>query len=79
MPWDPNQTILSSHGERDKGGGARDGEERVVSGNSFDRSQQDSPMRGNRVRESVGKLRMMPRGSVRGSIECGRVPQLPHL
>ena len=56
MPWDPNQTIVSSHGERDKGGGAQDGEERVVSGNSFDRSQQDSPMRGNRVRESVGKL-----------------------
>lgn len=23
MLWDPNQTILSSHGERDKGGGTR--------------------------------------------------------
>ena len=28
MLWDPNRTILSSHGEQDKG----DGEERVVSG-----------------------------------------------
>ena len=60
MLWDPNRTILSSHGYRDKG----DGEERVVSGNSFDRSPQDSPVRGSRVRESR-EVRVRPRGCQR--------------